>query len=119
RSEGKLAEAMAEFQRAVLMDPSVEVGLEEIKRTQQMLTQPPGQATLTPAEQARQDAADRVASIQGIPTLEPPVRTIPPLKMNNQPMNILYNTVAGIAGVTVVWDSTWNRPTRTFDVDMP
>lgn len=122
RSEGNMAEAIAEFQRAILMDPSSSIAMQELKRTQEMLSQPgngPGQANLTPAERASKESADRSASLMGLPELNPPVKKVGPLKMNNQPINILYNTVAGIAGVSVVWDSTWTRPTRGFDVDLP
>ncbi len=122
RGEGNMAEAIAEFQRAILMDPSSAIAMQELKRTQEMLSQPgagPGQANLTPAERANKESADRSASLMGLPELNPPVKKVGPLKMNNQPINILYNTVAGIAGVSVVWDSTWTRPTRGFDVDLP
>lgn len=122
RTEGNMAEAIAEFQRAILMDPSSSIAMQELKRTQEMLSQPgtgPGQANLTPAERASKESADRSASLMGLPELNPPVKKVGPLKMNNQPINILYNTVAGIAGVSVVWDSTWTRPTRGFDVDLP
>lgn len=122
RTEGNMAEAIAEFQRAILMDPSSSIAMQELKRTQEMLAQPaanPNQANLTPAERAQKDAAERSASLMGLPELNPPVKKVGPLKMNNQPINILYNTVAGIAGVSVVWDSTWQRPTRGFDVDLP
>ncbi len=121
RSDGNMAEAMAEFQRAILMDPSSSIAMQELKRTQEMLSQPapgPGQAFLTPAEKAQKDAADRSSSLLGLPELNPPVRKVGPLTMRNQPINILYNTVAGIAGINVMWDSTWTRPTRGFDADI-
>ncbi len=122
RSQGNMPEAIAEFQRAILMDPSSSIAMQELKRTQEMLSQPttdPSLANLTPAERANKEAGDRSASLLGLPELTPPVRKVGPLKMNNQPVNILYNTVAGIAGISVVWDSTWQRPPRGFDVDLP
>ncbi len=121
RTAGNLAEAMAEFQRAILLDPSSTIAMQELKRTQEMLVKPagPGQANLTPSERAAKESEERSQSLMGLPELKPPVRKVGPLKMNNQPINILFNTVAGIAGVNVVWDSTWNRPTRGFDVDLP
>ncbi|MEO5926534.1 MAG: cohesin domain-containing protein [Bryobacteraceae bacterium] len=121
RSEGNMAEAIAEFQRAILMDPSSSIAMQELKRTQEMLSQPtpgPGQAFLTPAEKAQKDASDRSSSLLGLPELNAPVRKVGPLTMRNQPINILYNTVAGIAGINVMWDSTWTRPTRGFDADI-
>jgi general secretion pathway protein D len=121
RSQGKLAEAMAEFQRAIVIDPSTTIALQEVKRTQEMLAQPAAgpDALLTPAERAEREAAERIASIMGVPRLNPPVKRVGPLRMNSQPINILYQTVASIAGVTIVWDSTWTRPTRNWDVEIP
>lgn len=121
RTAGNMAEAIAEFQRAILLDPSSTIAMQELKRTQEMLTKPSGsgQANLTPSERAAKESEERSQSLMGLPELRPPVRKVGPLKMNNQPINILFNTVAGIAGVNVVWDSTWNRPTRGFDVDLP
>src|SRR5690349_11039260 len=54
RAQGKLQEAIAEFQKAVLADPSASLALQELKRTQDMLRNPPATAegrTLTPVEQ--------------------------------------------------------------------
>ncbi len=123
RKQGNMAEAIAEFQRAILMDPASGIALQELKRTEDMLSSgaavSPRGEVLTPSEQARQDAADRVASLEPIPRLNPPVKRVGPLKMNNQQVNVLYNTLAGIAGVNVVWDSTWTRPMKTYDVDLP
>jgi general secretion pathway protein D len=103
------------------MDPSSAIAMQELKRTQEMLSQPvgPGQANLTPAERANKEAGERSASLLGLPELNPAVRKVGPLSMRNQPINILYNTVASIAGVSVIWDSTWTRPTRGFDAEIP
>lgn len=122
RSQGNMAEAIAEFQRAILMDPSSPIALQELKRTQDMLASGAGAGggpVLTPTEQALKEEAERVARLAPLPQLQPMVRRVGPLKMNNQQLNILYNTVAAIAGISVVYDSTWNRPTRTFDVLLP
>lgn len=122
RSQGNLPESMAEFQQAIFVDPSLSIALQELKRTQEMLTTAgnPGEANLTPYERAQKEAADRSASLMSAPELHPPMRRVGPLKMNNQPMNIIYSTIANIAGINVVWDSTYtNRPTRGFDIDLP
>lgn len=122
RSQGNIAEAMAEFQRAILIDPALSIALQEIKRTQEMLTNSPapGEANLTPFERAVKDAEERSSSLMSAPELKPPKRRVGPVRMNNQPMNIIYATVANIAEVNVVWDSTYTRdPNKRFDVDIP
>jgi general secretion pathway protein D len=56
RADGKLQEAIGEFQKAVIADPSSALALQELKRTQDMLRKPPATAegrTLTPVEQIR------------------------------------------------------------------
>ena len=121
RREGNLPEAIAAFQRAVLMDPSSAIAMEELKRTQEMLAQPiddPALSNLTPAERARKEAEIRSSAMLGLPELNPPNRKIGPVRMNNQPINILYNTLAGLAGISVVWDSSWPRPARGFDLNL-
>ncbi|MEI9813235.1 MAG: hypothetical protein WDO18_11540 [Acidobacteriota bacterium] len=110
RSQGNMTEAMAELQKAILLDPSSTIVLQEVKHTQEMMANPggAGQANLTPYERAQKEASDRSASLLSIPDLNPPVKRINPLRMNNQPIRILYNTVAAIAGVNVVIDPSWN-----------
>lgn len=122
RSQDNIAEALAEFQRAILVDPALSIALQEIKRTQEMLTNAPapGQAGLTPFERAQKDSEERSASLMSVPELKAPVRRVGPMTMRNQPMNIIYATVANIASVNVVWDSTYTRdPNKRFDIDIP
>jgi general secretion pathway protein D len=121
RREGKLPEAMEEFQKAVVTDPSSAVGLQEMKRTQQMISSPstkPSEIGLTPAERIRRQDDDRISSILGPPELKPIVKTVPTLKMNNQPPRVLFDTVGKLAGVTVIFDPTFVPPTRGFNVDL-
>ena len=54
----------------------------------------------------------------GPPELKPMTAVIPVLKMNNQPPKVLYETVAKLAGVNVVFDSQYAAPARNFNVDL-
>jgi general secretion pathway protein D len=106
RSEGKVEEALAEFQKAIIIDPSSPIALQELKRTQGMLNQP-GSADnrgLTPAEQLRKEDGDKYALMQGPPTLKPSMQRIPAIQINNQPVRRLYETVGKIANINVVMD---------------
>jgi len=124
RAEGKLAEALAEFQKAILIDPSSAIALQELKHTDQTMKRPsqPGakadDRALTPAEAARKAGDDRVTSMLGPPELKPVIRTIPPLKMNNQPVRVLFETVGKLAGVNVVFDAQYAPQGRNFNVDL-
>src|SRR5437868_5497081 len=58
RADGKLDEAIGEFQKAIAADPSSALALQELKRTQDMLRRPlvtAGGRTLTPVEQVRRE----------------------------------------------------------------
>jgi general secretion pathway protein D len=124
RATGKLEEAVQEFQKALIADPSSAIALQEIKRIQDLLAAParPGAKVedrgLTPAELARRQSQDRVNSMLEPPELKPMNAVIPVLKMNNQPPRVLYETVAKLAGVNVVFDSQYAAPARNFNVDL-
>lgn len=119
RSEGKLPEAMAEFQKALIADPSSAIVIQEIKRTQQMMQQPSksDDRGLTPVERARRDTERRLDSILAPPELKPVLKTVGPLKINNQPIKILYETVGKVAGVNVLFDSQFNS-THNFNLEV-
>ena len=124
RTEGKLEEAVQEFQKALIADPSSAIALQEIKRIQDMLRAPAktgaraDERGLSPAELSRRQSEDRVDSMLGPPELKPMTAVIPVLKMNNQPPKVLYETVAKLAGVNVVFDSQYQAPARNFNVDL-
>ena len=73
RQQGKLAEAMQQFQTAIIDDPSSAIALQEIRRTQQMIDQQrrgevkPDESGPTPAERLRRQDDERVESMQGPP----------------------------------------------------
>ena len=123
RMEGKLEEAVQEFQKALVADPSSAIAIQEVKRIQTMLAAPKTGARvedrgLSPAELVRRQTQDRVESMLGPPELKPMTAIIPVLKMNNQPPKVLYDTVAKLAGVNVVFDSQYQAPARNFNVDL-
>jgi general secretion pathway protein D len=108
RSEGKLQEALAEFQRAYALNPSSLIAEQELRRTYQMIerekkkadpsaagTKSPEEVaeerTMTPGELARKEAEERVAALQPVPELRPISRQIHSLKMNNQPVRVRSN----------------------------
>ena len=127
RVDGKVDEAMAEFQRAIVADPSSSIAIQELKRTQQILNEQkngvkpganPNDAGMTPAERERRSSDQKVASIEGPPDLTPVVARIPPIKMNNQPPKVLYETIGKMAGINVVFDSQYTAPQRNSNVDI-
>ena len=132
RATGNLEESLNEFQKAYATDPSMAIAEQEIRRTKEMIERekkkPAGSATatpddrgLTPAQKAAKEMEAKSASILAIPELKPITRQISTLKMNNQPIKVLYETVGKLAGINVVFDSEIQPPPggkNTFTVDL-
>ncbi|HVP00004.1 MAG TPA: cohesin domain-containing protein [Bryobacteraceae bacterium] len=126
RTEGKVQEAMAEFQRAIIADSSSAIAIQELKRTQVILEQQkaggtpqnPSEAGMTPAERARRASDQKVASMEAPPELKPIVGMIQTIKINNQPPKVLYETIGKMAGINVVFDPQYTAPTRNSNVDL-
>jgi general secretion pathway protein D len=108
RGEQKLDEALAQFQKAFLANPSSPVMLQEIRQTTEMIKErakvPSGTPILTPAERARQEVEQRITSLDGPPSLKPLNTIITHLAMNNQPSRVLYESVGKLAGINVLFD---------------
>jgi general secretion pathway protein D len=123
RADGKIQEAISEFQKAIVADPSSAIALQELKRTQDMLHSPAATAggeVLTPVEQIRREASRQVDSMMGPPELKPALRRIPSVKLNNQPPRVLYESIGKIAGITTVIDpdGLGAVQTRNFNVEL-
>lgn len=124
RSEGKLTEALAEFQKAIVIDPSSAIAIQELKRTDEMIRLSTRQGAraedrgLTPAERVKKEEEEKIDSMAGPPELKPVIRVIPPVKMNNQPPRVLFETVGKLAGVNVVFDPQIQAQGRNYNVDL-
>ncbi len=126
REEGKLEEAATEFQKAFATDPSSAGAAQELRRTMQMIEQAKRKAAggktersaLTPSEAARQDLEDRIGSMMPAPELRPLQRQISTLKMNNQPVKVLYETLGKLAGINVIFDPEYQSTGRNYSIDL-
>lgn len=125
RTDGKVEEAMTEFQKAIIADPSSSIAIQELRRTQAILDEKksgkpvnPNDVGLTPAERERKSSDKRVASIEAPPELKPVLAVVPPIKMNNQPPKVMYETIGKMAGINVVFDSQYSAPQRNSNVDI-
>src|SRR5271165_7153056 len=100
RDNGKLDEALAQFQKALETDPSSFIAQQELKRTQQMIKeaespQPPAAAT-TPLRR-------RLESAQG-PVELAPISNVPITLKVTEKANVIYETVGKLAGINVLFD---------------
>ena len=127
RREGKFEEALAEFQKAYAIDPSSDIAEQELRETYRMIQQrnkekedpqATGEAGLTAAEQARQEADKRAEALLPVPELRPISGHLNTLKMNNQPAKVLFETVGKVAGINVIFDPDFQAPPKNHTVDL-
>jgi general secretion pathway protein D len=124
RNQGLLGEALLEFQKSYAINPGSAVAVQEIRRTQDMIQRerqrvletgqeaPAQQRALTPSDEAKKAIRDKIDRMLPVPELKPlnpePIR----LKMNSQPVKVLFETVGKLAGINVVWDPEYQAPQK-------
>jgi general secretion pathway protein D len=112
RAEGKLEEALSEFQKAYSIDPASSIAEQEVRRTRQMIEREKKSGEkltgedrgMTPVQRARQEVEERIASALPAPELKPISSAPITLRMNNQPPKVLFETVGKLAGINVIMD---------------
>jgi general secretion pathway protein D len=114
RDEGKLDDAVAEFQKALEIDPSLFIARQELDRTQKMINDqrnPPPQAAGPPTGLER-----RVHEASG-PVELAPISNIPiTVKMLATKSDVVYRTIGQLAGVNVLFDPDYTP--RVINVDL-
>ena len=114
RDDGKLDEAVAQFQKALQIDPSLFVAKQELLRTQKMINDqrnPPPQAAGPPAS-----LEEKVRQAAGPVELAPISSTPITVKMLNTKSDVVYRTVGQLAGVNVLFDPDYTA--RNINVDL-
>ncbi len=110
RADGKLDEAIAEFQKALDIDPSLFVAKQELIRTQKMINDqrnPQPQAAGPPASLER-----RVHEAAGPVELAPFSNTPITVKMTDK-SDTVYRTIGQLAGINVLLDPDYTpRPIK-------
>lgn len=124
RKEGRLEDALAEFQKAYSIDPSSSIADQEIRRTTEMIQREkgkdsaPAEKGMTPSQEARKESEDKISTMQGAPELRSMTRQPITLKMSNQPPKILFETICKLAGINVIFDNEFQSSGRNFFVDL-
>src|SRR5215471_6461860 len=123
RAQGQLGEALLEFQKAYSINPGSIVAEQELRRTNEMIERerkrvqetgkasPPAERAMTAADVAKKDANDRIDRILPIPDLKPIDQNPINLRMNGSP-KLLFETVAKVAGLNVLWDPEYQPQTK-------
>ena len=101
RDEGKLQEALASLQKAALIDPSLFVAQQELKRTMQMIDE-----ASNPAPQAAGPPGSlrRKISEAGGPVELAPISVVPITVKLTEDSKVIYQTIGQLAGVNVLFD---------------
>ena len=123
RNQGQLGEALLEFQKAITLNPGSIVADQEVRRTAEMIERErrrvqetgkestPAERAMTPADIARRQANDRIDRILPVPELRPINNEPINLRMNGAP-KLLFETVAKLAGLNVIWDPEYQPQTK-------
>src|SRR5579864_5757775 len=111
RDEGKLDDAVAEFQKALEIDPSLFIARQELDRTQKMINDqrnPPPQAAGPPAGLEK-----RVHEAPGPVELAPISNAPITLKLGPDKSDTVYRTIGQLAGINVLFDPDYTpRPIK-------
>ena len=116
RDGGQIDAALVEFQKAWATDPASDIAQQEIRRTKVMIdrnkgagaTSPEEEKTLSPASLSRRRSQERTDLLLPLPELRPLTTDLIDLKMTNRP-RVLFETVAKVAGINLLFDSEYNQ----------
>ena len=114
RNDGKLEEAVAEFQKALAIDPSLFIAKQELEHTVKMINDqrnPPPQAAGPPAGLERK-VYDAAGPVELAPISNVPIT----VKMLATKSDVVYRTVGQLAGVNVLFDPDYTP--RVINVDL-
>ena len=130
RTAGKLDEALAEYNKAFTIDPSSTSAEQEIRRTLAMIErekqrlarggapETPAEIGLTPSQTARKESEQREASMLAPPELRAAPAQPLDLKISNQSMKTLYDTVGTMAAINVLFDPELMSDNKKFSLDV-
>ncbi|MDR3700970.1 MAG: cohesin domain-containing protein [Candidatus Sulfopaludibacter sp.] len=131
RAQGQLGDALMEFQKAYAVNPGSVVATQEIQLTQQMIAReakrvqetgkeaPPAERALTPVEQLKKDEMNKIDRILSVPELKPLNPAPLNLRIAGQKTKTVYETIAKLAGINIVWDPDYQPPGKDqINVDL-
>ena len=132
RADGKLEEALAEFNKAYTTDPSSTSAEQEVRRTLRMIEreklrkanggkdpETSEERGLTPSQSAKKEAEQRESDMLAPPELKATPSQALDLKISNQPVRTLYETVGKMAGINVLFDSDLAAdPNKKLSLDL-
>jgi general secretion pathway protein D len=130
RAQGNLAEALLEFQKAFSLGTGNAIAEQEIRFTQEMIERerqrqqqtgkesPPEVRALTPQQELKLETKEKIDRMLPPPDLQPlNPQPLKELKLNNQSPRVLFETVARVAGINVIFDPDY-QPGKNQSIDL-
>ena len=127
RNNGNIEEALAQFQRAVEMDPASTVAAQESSRTIEILedrekrkekgeTDSDELEGASPLERARAARQKKVGRLKGLLELKPISSEPINLNIPKQTSKVVFETIGKLAGINVLFDSEFDDEEVTFEI---
>ena len=113
REAGRLQEALAEFQKAVEIDPSSAIAKQEIQVTNKMIQQ--GQGAAPQSQREPSVLEQRLQNASG-PVQLAAIPNVPMTMKQTADSKLAYETIGKIAGINVLFDPEYTS--RTIKVDL-
>jgi general secretion pathway protein D len=127
RNNGNIEEALAQFQRAVEMDPASTVAAQESSRTIEILedrekrkekgeTDSDELEGASPLERARAARQKKVGRLKDLQELKPISSEPINLNIPKQTSKVVFETIGKLAGINVLFDSEFDDEEVTFEI---
>ena len=111
REDGKLDEAVAEFQKALGIDPSLFIAKQELNRTLKLINDQrnPAPQAAGPPSGLEKKVHDAAGPVELTPISNTPIA----VKFANEKSDTVYRTIGQLAGINVLFDPDYTpRPIR-------
>ncbi|MFZ0958935.1 MAG: cohesin domain-containing protein [Candidatus Sulfotelmatobacter sp.] len=114
RDEGKLDDAVAAFQKATSIDPSLFIAQQELARTLKMIEnlRNPKPQSAGPPSRLEQEVRDAAGPVELAPISNTPIT----VKMLATKSDVVYRTIGQLAGINVLLDPDYTP--RVINVDL-
>jgi general secretion pathway protein D len=116
RDQGKLQEALGEFQKAAEIDHANHIAEQEVRRTAGMIRKETQQAGSAPSTKSESPLAKMAQEAEGPVDLEPASDTPLTLRMTTTADNI-YKTIGKLAGFNILFDLDYKPQRITVELN--
>jgi len=113
-NEGRLEEALGEFQKAEAIDPSSAIAQQEAQKAEDLLAKMKQQEAPKPVGMEEPEDLDLMSAP---PKLKPLSQNAINLKMGPSDARVVFNTIGQLAGLSVIFDPSF--VSRSINVDLP